>query len=285
MWITQHFLFVYMHLTITISHSVGLSFNLVFLKLLQLTTAVFDLPTGPECCFRHQAREEPPKQRPQGVYRQGIHLSRQPPLASLPVACRASSLDIVEEPIVLPHLQIRLLCLELCKRLLRVPDPWRGASEEEIHLLESSLVCLGVQGPDYRYRNDIGDSEDVKRRRTNPCRVVLARGLPEDKKTEKKNSKSLDNNLLSNITGQSSVSHPLPMLQPTTPHAFPWDRTWRGKISAGYSQGTVSQVAPNTEVKMMTKAAAVAPYELALLASPPLAASSPSLAKAPARNI
>jgi hypothetical protein len=137
-------------------------------------------------------REEPVKKRLQAVYKypqehsssqsfprpsQLIDPSRQLPLASLPVACRASGLDIVQGSIALSHLQNWLLCLEFCKRLLRVPHPWRGASEEKIHLLEGSLVRLGVQGPDYRYRNDIGDSKDVKRRRPNPYQWCISKRL------------------------------------------------------------------------------------------------------------
>lgn len=54
--------------------------------------------------------------------------------------------------------------------------------------------------------------------------------------------------------------HPFPMLQPTTPHALPLARTCKGKISAGYSHGTVSQVAPNPAVKIKVNVAAAAPY-------------------------
>ena len=46
---------------------------------------------------------------------------------------------------------------------------------------------------------------------------------------------------------------PLPMDQPTTPQALPRARTSSGKISAGYSHGTVNHVAPKMAVKRNTK--------------------------------
>lgn len=49
------------------------------------------------------------------------------------------------------------------------------------------------------------------------------------------------------------------MGQPTTPHALPLARTSRGNISAGYSHGTVSQVAPKIAVNRNTKNMAAAP--------------------------
>jgi hypothetical protein len=58
------------------------------------------------------------------------------------------------------------------------------------------------------------------------------------------------------------------MLQPTTPQAFPFARTASGKISAGYSQGTVNHVAPKTAVKMKTIDAAPAPKLAARAVSP-----------------
>ena len=58
--------------------------------------------------------------------------------------------------------------------------------------------------------------------------------------------------------------HPLPTLQPTTPQALPLARTWRGKISAGYSQGMVSHVAPKPALKTKVKVAAAAPNSAAL---------------------
>ena len=61
------------------------------------------------------------------------------------------------------------------------------------------------------------------------------------------------------MMGSRSVHQPLPMDQPTTPHALPLARTSRGKISAGYSQGTVSQVAPKVAVKMKIMATAPLP--------------------------
>lgn len=53
---------------------------------------------------------------------------------------------------------------------------------------------------------------------------------------------------------------PLPTDHPTTPQALPLALTCNGKISAGYSHGIVSQVAPNPMVKMKVKEAAAAPY-------------------------
>jgi len=88
-----------------------------------------------------------------------------------------------------------------------------------------------------------------------------------------------------NMTGQSSVSQPLPILQPTTPHALPLARTSSGKISAGYSHGTVNQVAPKTEVKMYTNAAAAAPYAAAVESAPVALALRPLRAMPPARNM
>ena len=75
------------------------------------------------------------------------------------------------------------------------------------------------------------------------------------------------------------------MLQPTTPHALPLARTARGKISAGYSHGTVSQVAPKTAVKMKTMAAAPAPKVEARAVLPAAAALSTSRVKTPRRII
>ena len=74
-------------------------------------------------------------------------------------------------------------------------------------------------------------------------------------------------------------------LHPTTPKALPFARTSRGKISAGYSHGTVSHVAPNTNVKMYTKLAAAAPYELAAEMLPASRALRPRRDMPPARNM
>ncbi len=49
------------------------------------------------------------------------------------------------------------------------------------------------------------------------------------------------------------TSHPFPILHPTTPHAFPLARISSGKISAGYSHGTVNHVAPKMAVNRKTK--------------------------------
>jgi hypothetical protein len=78
------------------------------------------------------------------------------------------------------------------------------------------------------------------------------------------------------------TSHPLPILHPTTPQAFPFARTSSGKISAGYSQGTVSHVAPNMNVNMKIIEAAAAPYCDALVW---LVLSMASLDIPPARNM
>lgn len=96
------------------------------------------------------------------------------------------------------------------------------------------------------------------------------------------------------------------LLQPTTPKALPFARTSRGKISAGYSHGTVSlrmelvmsqhidwnicvfktyQVAPKTNVNMYTKLAAAAPYEFAAAMSPASRAFRPRRDMPPARNM
>lgn len=83
----------------------------------------------------------------------------------------------------------------------------------------------------------------------------------------------------------SLTSHPFPTLHPTTPQAFPRARTSRGNISAGYSQGTVNQVAPKTEVKMKIMDAAAAPYWDALSVFSAAVASIPTRAKPPARNM
>ena len=74
--------------------------------------------------------------------------------------------------------------------------------------------------------------------------------------------------------------HPFPILHPTTPHAFPLARTWSGKISAGYSHGIVSHVAPKAAVNTKVNEAEAAPNSPAfcgLLIAP--------LDKPPDRNI
>jgi len=88
-----------------------------------------------------------------------------------------------------------------------------------------------------------------------------------------------------NMTGRGSVSRPLPILQPTIPHTLPLARTSSGKISAGYSHGTVNQVALKTEVKMYMNAAAAAPYAAAVESSPAALALRPLRAMPPARNM
>ena len=69
------------------------------------------------------------------------------------------------------------------------------------------------------------------------------------------------------MTGQRRVSQPFPIDQPTTPQAFPFARTSRGKISAGYNHGTVSQVAPKVAVKR--KIIATAPDDRDLASEDP----------------
>lgn len=65
--------------------------------------------------------------------------------------------------------------------------------------------------------------------------------------------------MASNMTGHNSVNQPFPIDHPTTPQALPLARTCNGNISAGYSHGTVSHVAPKTDVNMKTNDAAAAP--------------------------
>lgn len=60
------------------------------------------------------------------------------------------------------------------------------------------------------------------------------------------------------MEGRHTV-HPLPIDQPTTPHALPRARTFNGKISAGYSHGTVNHVAPKMAVNKKTKKMAPPP--------------------------
>ena len=57
----------------------------------------------------------------------------------------------------------------------------------------------------------------------------------------------------------SHTVHPLPIDQPTTPQALPRARTSNGKISAGYSHGTVNHVAPKMAVNKNTKKMAPPP--------------------------
>lgn len=83
--------------------------------------------------------------------------------------------------------------------------------------------------------------------------------------------------------GDRRTVHPFPMDQPTTPHALPRARTSNGKISAGYSHGTVSHVAPKMAVKRKTKNIAPPPTPEVL---PPLAlALIVARARPPAQNM
>lgn len=75
------------------------------------------------------------------------------------------------------------------------------------------------------------------------------------------------------------------MLHPTTPQALPRARTASGKISAGYTQGTVSHVAPNVEVKMKIIEAAAAPYDEAWLMLPSALELMARRENPPARNM
>ena len=63
------------------------------------------------------------------------------------------------------------------------------------------------------------------------------------------------------------TNQPLPMLHPTTPHALPFARISSGKISAGYSHGTVNQVAPKMAVNRKTKKVAAIPAPVQVLGS------------------
>ena len=63
------------------------------------------------------------------------------------------------------------------------------------------------------------------------------------------------------------TNQPLPMLHPTTPHALPLARISSGKISAGYSHGTVNHVAPKMAVKRKTKKVAAIPAPIQVLES------------------
>ena len=66
---------------------------------------------------------------------------------------------------------------------------------------------------------------------------------------------------------EKRTSQPLPMLHPTTPHALPFARISSGKISAGYSHGTVNQVAPKMAVNRKTKKVAAIPAPTQILKS------------------
>jgi hypothetical protein len=74
------------------------------------------------------------------------------------------------------------------------------------------------------------------------------------------------------------------MDHPTTPKAFPLARTANGKISAGYNQGTVNQVAPKVAVKITIIEAAAIPYDPAAPVSPDSVALRPRREKPPARK-
>lgn len=58
--------------------------------------------------------------------------------------------------------KLRLLSLQLSKLLLSIPDPRRVSGKEKIHLLKSSLVTLGVEGPDHRDSQQVAGTKDVQ---------------------------------------------------------------------------------------------------------------------------
>lgn len=149
--------------------------------------------------------------------------------------------------------QIGILRFENSKSFLGFPVEPRVGSKEKIHFFQSALIRFGVKGPHYGNREGIARTKDIK--------GLLSDVLEHD--GAKKNLRDCVSvlSLLSILsTSQVLTVHPFPMLHPTTPHALPLARTCKGKISAGYSHGTVSQVAPNPAVKTKVKVAAAAPY-------------------------
>lgn len=172
--------------------------------------------------------------------------------------------------------EVRVLGFQPSKRALGVPVPHGIRREEQIHVLQRPLVTLRVQGPDHGNGNGVGNAEYVER---------LLANRSEHDRAQKRLSVVRSCRLLMRPGQQGLTSQPFPILQPTTPQALPRARTAKGKISAGYSQGTVSHVAPKTEVKIKTMEAAAAPYCDALAVSPASEALMPRREKPPARNM
>lgn len=56
----------------------------------------------------------------------------------------------------------RSLLLKFLELLLRIPGPGCGGGEQEVHLFQSPLVRLGVQGPDNHDAGDVDDAENVE---------------------------------------------------------------------------------------------------------------------------
>ena len=151
---------------------------------------------------------------------------------------------------------------------------------------ESTLIGFGVQGPDHGNCDYVGDSENVEGFLADCGEHYWAEEcLFQFRQSHFDNSGRLRSRRDGEEGGRELTSHPFPILHPTTPHAFPLARPSSGKISAGYNHGTVSQVAPNTNVKMKTKLAAAAPYCEALVASPASEALMARRDIPPARNI
>ena len=158
--------------------------------------------------------------------------------------------------------ELGVLFLEQGEVALRLPVPDAVGGEEEVHLLEGALVRFRVEGPDHGDGDGVAGGEDVE--------GPLLEGVEHDGAEEGLMGWSVIGDKLRVRIISRLTNQPLPTDHPTTPHALPLARTSNGKISAGYSQGTVSQVAPNVKVKMYTIATAAAPY---LSAVPALLAS------------
>ena len=92
--------------------------------------------------------------------------------------------------------QVHPTLLQLPKVSFVIPNERARAREEQVDFLECAVRRLGVERPDER------DGEKLTAAKT--CRVFSP--------------------MRENMTGLRSVSQPLPMLQPKTPHAIPLDR-------------------------------------------------------------
>lgn len=123
--------------------------------------------------------------------------------------------------------QLRILLLEDGEILLGFPVPDGVGSEDEVHFFEGALVGFRVESPDYDYGGGVDGTEEVE---------GLFVEFGEDGWEEEHLISSMNKfRKLEKFRGMMRILtvQPLPMDQPTTPHALPLARTSSGNISAG----------------------------------------------------
>ena len=157
------------------------------------------------------------------------HIPRRHDTTALPL--HLTSLGIDNRVAALGSLnELGILLLEDLEIALGLPVPDGVSGEDEVHLLERALVGFRVEGPDDDDRGGVNGAEEVQ--------GLFAQAGEDGWEKEHLGVITVSPFLgtvfdAARSKGMEHTVQPLPIDQPTTPHALPLARTSKGKISAG----------------------------------------------------